>query len=449
MKEVTKAIIRILHIFVICCMANYYSLSRMFPFLFPIVLFYFLLIQVFPSFHNRALRTRRLRICGDGCELLILFIWSVAFTSIYTVMGWTGVLPFGSLTENTKFWLIHALVSIVVENIVFWNGIIRVYLTSVQLGIRYRVIGIVCGWIPIVHLFTLGLVVRTVSAEVSFENEKLLLNEARKDEQVCRTKYPILLVHGVFFRDYRYLNYWGRIPAELEKNGAVLYYGNHQSASSVEDSAKELAVRIRQIVEATGCGKVNIIAHSKGGLDCRYAIDQMDLGDCVASLTTISTPHRGCEFADFLLSRIPSGKKETVAAAYNAVLRRLGDTDPDFIAAVNDLTAGACTERNRQLSDKLEGVFCQSIGSKLNRGMSGRFPLNFSYQMVHYFDGSNDGLVGEDSFAWGDTYRFIDVEGKRGISHGDIIDLNRENIPGFDVREFYVELVSRLREMGF
>lgn len=37
----------------------------------------------------------------------------------------------------------------------------------------------------------------------------------------------------------------------------------------------------------------------------------------------------------------------------------------------------------------------------------------------------------------------------RGISHGDVIDLNRENIKGFDVREFYINLVSDLREKGF
>ena len=30
-----------------------------------------------------------------------------------------------------------------------------------------------------------------------------------------------------------------------------------------------------------------------------------------------------------------------------------------------------------------------------------------------------------------------------------MIDLNRENIQGFDVREFYVGLVSGLRERGF
>lgn len=38
---------------------------------------------------------------------------------------------------------------------------------------------------------------------------------------------------------------------------------------------------------------------------------------------------------------------------------------------------------------------------------------------------------------------------RRGISHGDMIDLNRENIPGFDVREWYVQLVQRLKRKGF
>ena len=68
---------------------------------------------------------------------------------------------------------------------------------------------------------------------------------------------------------------------------------------------------------------------------------------------------------------------------------------------------------------------------------------------MKYFDGFNDGLVGEKSFPWGEDYRFVTIKGKRGISHGDMIDLNRENIDGFDVREFYVELVQELKERGF
>ncbi|WP_280513951.1 hypothetical protein [Ruminiclostridium herbifermentans] len=33
---------------------------------------------------------------------------------------------------------------------------------------------------------------------------------------------------------------------------------------------------------------------------------------------------------------------------------------------------------------------------------------------------------------------------KKGISHGDMIDLMRENINGFDVCEFYVDIVKGL-----
>ena len=78
----------------------------------------------------------------------------------------------------------------------------------------------------------------------------------------------------------------------------------------------------------------------------------------------------------------------------------------------------------------------------------GRFPLNFTYCLVEYFDGKNDGLVGEKSFPWGTDYRYLTVRGKRGISHGDMIDLNRENFPDFDVREFYVQLVHDLKKRG-
>ena len=60
-----------------------------------------------------------------------------------------------------------------------------------------------------------------------------------------------------------------------------------------------------------------------------------------------------------------------------------------------------------------------------------------------------DGLVGEKSFPWGADFKYLTVEGKRGISHGDVIDLNRENIPGFDVREFYVKLVHDLKTKGY
>lgn len=404
-------------------------------------------INIIPNLFHFRLMSGKLRNSANGCELLILFLITTGASIVYSFLGWCGKLPLANLLEEPWLWILNTIVIFLLELVVFWNGIIRIYITSEQLGIRLRVIGAVCGMIPVVHLVVLGILIRTVKKEVRQENDKLLLNQQRASMQICHTRYPILLVHGVFFRDSNLLNYWGRIPKELEKNGAVIFYGNHQSASSVVDSAKELEKRILQIVKETECGKVNIIAHSKGGLDCRYALSKLNIAPYVASLTTVNTPHRGCEFADYLLSKIPQKQQNLIANTYNSALKKLGDYNPDFLAAVYDLTADACRKRNEQVKD-VEGVYYQSVGSKLNVASNGRFPLNFSYHLVRYFDGANDGLVGEKSFPWGKNYQFLTVSGKRGISHGDVIDLNRENFDGFDVREFYVQLVHKLKKMG-
>lgn len=315
------------------------------------------------------------------------------------------------------------------------------------IGNSTSLIGIVCGMIPVANLIALNSIVRIVFKEVAFETEKERVDSTRKDLRMCATKYPILLVHGVFFRDSNFFNYWGRIPKTLENNGATIFYGNHQSAASVADSAAELAQRIRSILAETGCEKVNIIAHSKGGLDCRYAMHHLDAAPFIASLTTINTPHRGCIFADYLLNHAPENIKNTVAKTYNNTLKKLGDSNPNYIAAVTDLTASVCCPRDEVMVAP-DGVFCQSFGSQMPKARSGKFPLNFSFHLVKLFDGPNDGLVSLHSFSWGDEFTLVSNGGDRGISHGDMIDLNRENIDGFDVREFYVNLVSDLKQRG-
>ena len=101
---------------------------------------------------------------------------------------------------------------------------------------------------------------------------------------------------------------------------------------TVKESARELASRIKLITDRSGCEKVNIIAHSKGGLDCRYAISEFGLAPYVASITTVNTPHRGCLFAEKLHYAIPENIKNKVANAYNVTLHALGDETPDFIS---------------------------------------------------------------------------------------------------------------------
>ena len=391
---------------------------------------------------------RNIRICDIGTKILEFFL--VTSTALVISAVWFGPISHTwNFLANPVAWLSAGIAIFLIEFVLFWIGIILVYTSSVQLGVKKRIIGALCGWIPFVNLFMLTGIIRTCRQEVAVERNLAKRDRERAAQQVCKTKYPLLLVHGVFFSDFDHFNYWGRIPAELEKNGATIYYGEHNSAAAVNDSALELEKRIKEIVQQTGCGKVNIIAHSKGGLDSRTAIATTSARQYVASLTTINTPHRGCEFADYLLGEIPQKQQEMIAKQYNTVAAKLGDKNPDFLAAVYDLTSEKCRERNEIIHNDPD-IYYQSVGSVMNEASSGQFPLNFTYRLVKYFDGENDGLVGIDSFNWGSSLQMVRLEKKgRGISHGDMIDLNRENLKGLDIREFYVQLVSDLRERGF
>ena len=385
---------------------------------------------------------KQMRILAHGNGCLKLFVIGTAISIPIQILLGTVY-----LSDQPLMWVISVVVCICVMVLIFWNGIICVYCTSVQLGIKLRLIGILCGMIPIANLVALGRILKTTSAELEFETEKIRLDRSRQADQICKTRYPIVMVHGVFFRDSNFFNYWGRVPDALTKNGANVFYGNQPSAASIADSAQALTRRIQEICQQTGCEKVNLIAHSKGGLDCRYAIAFCGAAPYVASLTTINTPHRGCQFADYLLGTIPQAAQQKVADAYNQALRNFGEQDADFMAAVTDLTSQRCTALDNTMPLP-EGILCRSIGSRLNQASGGKFPLNFTYHLVRHFDGANDGLVGAESFQWGDDFTLLSTSAPSGISHGDMIDLNRRNLPGFDVREFYVQQVSDLRRQG-
>ena len=376
-----------------------------------------------------------------------IILWIFVITTAVAIWHYVPVL-YHAIRDRDASHLWEILLVAGAEFLIFWGGIIIVYTTSRQLGFKTRLLGIMLGMVPLANLTMLILILRITGKEAKTELTRCKLNRLRSSEQVCQTKYPLLLVHGVFFRDFKHFNYWGRIPEELMKNGATIYYGEHQSAASVDDSARELEQRILGIIRENGYEKLNVIAHSKGGLDMRTALAKTSVAPYIASLTTVNTPHRGCEFADYLLNKIPEAQQQAVANTYNSAAAKLGDPNPDFMAAVTDLTSSACSRRNETVRD-VPGVYYQSIGSVLAKPSAGRFPLNMTYHLVNLFDGKNDGLVGEKSFPWGSDFKMLAASGKRGISHGDVIDLNRENFDGFDVREYYVQLVSDLRQKGF
>lgn len=326
------------------------------------------------------------------------------------------------------------------------HGCVRILLTSLRLRIFKRWIIVLLLCIPLVHLFVLAYLCHIASIEAIYEAERTLRQEAREDSKICETTYPLLLLHGVGFRDLRAFNYWGRIPKELKRNGARIYYGNQEAWGTIQANGEDIKKRIFEILEETGCEKVNILAHSKGGLDARYAISTLQMAPYVASLTTISTPHRGCKAIDLAL-HIPDGIYQMIARQMNRYFSLLGDQHPDFYTASRQFSTAYAKRFNEENPD-CEGVYYQSVMSVMS-GFRSHYLLCLPYLLIQRLEGENDGLVSVSSSQWG---KFLGVwrnDRKRGISHGDIIDLTREDYAHFDVREHYVELVMQLKEFGF
>ena len=160
-------------------------------------------------------------------------------------------------------------------------------------------------------------------------------------------------------KDLGHVKAFGRIEHNLKSEGYSVYTADHDGLGTIENNAAQLKRFLEGIMEKEGVDKVNLIAHSKGGLDCRYAIAHYGVGEYIASLTTVNSPHRGCEFAEYLLNELPPDIVKRIEGFYNRMWKRFGDHHPDFIAAVTDLTAGVCIKRDEE-TELPKGIFCQS-----------------------------------------------------------------------------------------
>ena len=111
------------------------------------------------------------------------------------------------------------------------------------------------------------------------------------------------------------------------------------------------------------------------------------------------------------------------------------------------LTADYCTAFDREAEDWPDTRY-RWVMSRMRGFRSSSFPLNWTWLLARRWDGANDGLVAVDSAVHGQRLAELMPAGRRGISHGDVIDLFRSDCAGFDVREFYIQLVKGLKDAG-
>ena len=98
------------------------------------------------------------------------------------------------------------------------------------------------------------------------------------------TKYPVILVHGIAAKQSWVMNAFGKIGDALEADGNDVYIADNDGFGRIATNAEQLRAFIENVLEKTGKEKVNIIAHSKGGLDSKYMITELGMEDKIASL---------------------------------------------------------------------------------------------------------------------------------------------------------------------
>ncbi len=170
-----------------------------------------------------------------------------------------------------------------------------------------------------------------------------------------QTRYPIVLVHGLFgFDSALGVDYFYGIPEALRRDGAKVYVAQVSAANSTEVRGEQLLAQVKNILALTGAPKVNLIGHSHGGPTTRYVAGVAP--QLVASVTSVGGVNRGSRVADIVRGVAPAGSvSESVANAAAKALVTLinlasgGTSLPQMpTAALDSLTTAGSAKFNQR-----------------------------------------------------------------------------------------------------
>ncbi|KAG2183242.1 hypothetical protein INT43_006246 [Umbelopsis isabellina] len=328
---------------------------------------------------------------------------------------------------------------------------------------------------------------------------------------------PIVLCHGLYGYDKigpdaipsLQIHYWGGIDDALAKLGAKVIVTRVPRTGGIQQRAQQL----HTILKATAKGKdINFLAHSMGGLDCRYLISHIkDRPYKVKSLTTVATPHRGSPFMDWCRDHLGVGVLSAMSeAAYEAKQLEVGGVDPGTasiemeqgkankqtvyekkkdsgfsIPFVNNISLSALAKIPTTLIDPVVSRVIQSLDTPAysnlttdycknhfnpntpddptvdyySYGASKRIPiwstLGFPWQVIQEKEGDNDGLVSLTSAKWGRYVETVNADHWELKTSSNLHP--RKLIPGtvvekdskdFDPVEFYMRMATYLYHQG-
>ncbi|MBC3918905.1 hypothetical protein H8L32_15550 [Undibacterium sp. CY18W] len=237
--------------------------------------------------------------------------------------------------------------------------------------------------------------------------------------------HTIILAHGVLGFGHYFglplpidspIAYFNGVARHLKKRVDQVLEPQVSPIGHIADRAKTLADIIRQQPP----GRIDVIAHSMGGLDARFALAHMpDVAARVTALVTIGTPHKGSPVADAVFDHT------------HALTRAIPEFIKNQAGALEDLTTTAAKKFNDTTSDA-PGVRYYNIAGDARKGAPSLFyPLATVLETSN--PGINDGLVLKSSALYDGHTHLEDWP----VDHaGEIGWGTEEPFPIFDILPF-------------
>jgi triacylglycerol lipase len=274
--------------------------------------------------------------------------------------------------------------------------------------------------------------------------KRLELQEYPQPE-LLKIKYPVFLCHG-----------YGAIGSviksgplhepcmEIRGHGIVAIAPNIVPYARIETRAENWVQLIKTFCKDYGYEKVNIIAHSMGGLDMRCALSTMDVADKVESLTTIATPHHGSSLADLILKA-----PELVTEKLSEMFDWFGDnmypkTKSDALGSLEQLTCSYVKEIFNPGHPNLNEISYYSYSAAVGKGT--KYSINpvlkFQNNQIFEKEGPNDAFVSIESAKWGTQLETVPLSHLSQMH----LQMNKESQKVY--KKFWADVVKMLAENG-
>lgn len=226
-----------------------------------------------------------------------------------------------------------------------------------------------------------------------------------------RQKAPIVLMHGMAgFESIGPAEYFYGVADALRDDGYTVLVTVVDPFQSVEIRAAQAKEQIDAFMQENGVVRVHLIGHSQGGLDARFAVSSLGLGDRVATVTTIATPHRGIELVDVSTGVLGGDAGAALIALSSAFLGTTTGTQADLAAQLKEIGHGYCHDVFNPENPDDARVEYYSVSGVTQPWLTVDLtstdivdPLMLpAYWMNVALESENDGLVPLESAKWGE-----------------------------------------------